>query len=190
MYLLVGLGNPGTKYEKTFHNAGFMAIDELAKRLGVSINKKKCKALVGEGFVGGEKVILAKPQTFMNLSGSSVRELVTFYKIPLENVIVFYDDYDLPIGGLRIRPKGSAGTHNGMRDIVYELDTTEFARVRIGIKPDEQIVPIMDYVLSSFTPVLEKLSPVFELAARAGEMFARGEDMDKIGRECNRSGKQ
>lgn len=189
MYLLVGLGNPGAKYEKTFHNAGFVAIDGVARLLGVSINKKKCKALVGECFVGGEKVILAKPQTFMNLSGSSVRELVSFYKIPLDKVMVFYDDYDLPIGGLRVRAKGSAGTHNGMRDLVYELDSTEFARVRIGIKPLEQNVPIMDYVLSSFASVEGDLAPVFELSAKAGEMFARGETLDKIGRECNRSGK-
>ncbi|MBQ9710474.1 MAG: peptidyl-tRNA hydrolase, partial [Clostridia bacterium] len=101
MYLIVGLGNPGKKYDNTFHNSGFLAIDELADRLDVSFGKKiTCKAVLAEGFVGGEKVILAKPQTYMNLSGESVRELVAYYKLPLSNLMVFYDDYDLPLGAL------------------------------------------------------------------------------------------
>ncbi|MBR2968684.1 MAG: aminoacyl-tRNA hydrolase [Clostridia bacterium] len=183
MYLIVGLGNPGKKYDNTFHNSGFLAIDELADRLDVSFGKKiTCKAVLAEGFVGGEKVILAKPQTYMNLSGESVRELVAYYKLPLSNLMVFYDDYDLPLGALRIRPHGSAGTHNGMRSIVKELGSTEFARVRIGIKPPEQLVPIMDYVLADRSrSAREAMAPALDKAARAGEAFARGESMDKIG---------
>ncbi len=190
MFLLVGLGNPGKKYDNTFHNSGFLALDELADRLEVSFGKKSCKAIIAEGFCGGEKVILAKPQTFMNLSGESVRELLAYYKIPVSNLVVFYDDYDIPLGGLRIRPHGSAGTHNGMRNIVKEIGTTEFARIRIGIKPPEQVMPIMDYVLSERNKsAREAMAVSLDNAARAGEAFVRGESMDKIGCAYNINGK-
>ena len=162
MYLLVGLGNPGKQYENTFHNAGFIALDQIAEEFRASFTKKTCKAVVAETFIGKEKVLLAKPQTFMNSSGESVRELVSFYKIPLSNVMVFYDDYDIPVGALRIRAHGSAGTHNGMRSIVKELGSTEFPRARIGIKPEKEIMPIIEYVLSNRSPAVREamLTPI------------------------------
>ena len=141
MYLLVGLGNPGKQYENTFHNAGFIALDGIAEELRASFTKKTCKALVAETFIGKEKVLLAKPQTFMNSSGESVRELVNFYKIPLSNVMVFYDDYDIPVGALRIRAHGSAGTHNGMRSIVKRL-------LRKYKYPPEEAQNALDIVIS------------------------------------------
>lgn len=186
MYLLVGLGNPGKQYEKTYHNVGFDAIDGIAEEFHASFSKKTCKALIAETFVGAEKVLLAKPQTFMNLSGESVRELVSFYKIPLNKVLIFYDDYDIPVGSMRIRAHGSAGTHNGMRNIVKELGSTEFPRVRIGIKPEKEIMPIIDYVLSTRSSSVnqEMITPLSN-AQKAAEMFVRGETVDKIGGACN-----
>jgi len=186
MYLLVGLGNPGVKYDNTFHNAGFVAIEAVADRLDTEFRKKSCRAVIAEAFCGSEKVILAKPQTYMNLSGESVRELLSYYKIPVSNLLVFYDDYDIPTGALRIRPRGSAGTHNGMRNIVKELGTTEFARVRIGIRPPEQVMAIMDYVLSERSREVKKaMEPAIDNAARAGEAFVRGIEFDKIGCSYN-----
>ncbi len=182
MYLIVGLGNPGGRYDNTYHNVGFAAVDLVAESMDVAIKKKSCKALIADAFVGGEKVILAKPQTYMNLSGESVRELMDYYKIPMEKLIVMYDDYDLPVGSLRIRPHGSSGTHNGMRNIVSELGSTEFARIRIGIKPLNPVMGIMDYVLSERSrAVKEIMAPALENAAKAAEAFSRGQDMDKIG---------
>lgn len=133
MYVIVGLGNPGKKYEQTKHNIGFIAVDFLAEKNKILVNKIKHKALVGEGFLFGHKVLLVKPQTYMNLSGNSVREIVEYYKVKPENLIIIYDDIDLPMGRLRIRKKGSAGTHNGMRSIIYDLQFDDFPRVRIGI---------------------------------------------------------
>lgn len=186
MYLAVGLGNPGIQYKRTFHNCGFDAADRLADLLNIGFNKKICRAAVAEGNIGGEKVLIAKPQTYMNLSGESVRELAAYYKIPLENLIVIYDDYDLPLGSLRIRAKGSAGTHNGMRNIVSELGSTGFARIRIGIKPEEERVPIMDYVLSARGKEAgEKLAPALEGAARAALGFLGGDTVDDICRKFN-----
>ena len=119
MYLIAGLGNPGREYEKTRHNVGFIAIDYLAQQLGINMSKLKFKAVCGEGFIGTEKCILLKPQTFMNLSGQSVREAAEFYKIEPQNIIVLYDDVNLDVGKVRIRPSGSAGGHNGMKNIIY-----------------------------------------------------------------------
>ena len=133
MYLIVGLGNPGAKYQFTRHNTGFNAVEVLAQRLEIRLDKLKCKARIGEGRLGDERVVLAQPQTYMNLSGESVRELLNWYKCPLEHMIVIYDDIDLPPGRIRIRAKGSAGTHNGMRNIIYQLGRDDFPRVRIGI---------------------------------------------------------
>ena len=121
MKLIVGLGNPDDKYKNTFHNLGFMSVDKVADKLGFSFTKTKCRALIAEGNVNGEKIILAKPLTYMNLSGESVRELVSFYKISTADTVVIYDDYDLLKGVIRIRENGSAGTHNGMRNIIQEL---------------------------------------------------------------------
>ncbi len=133
MYVIVGLGNPGKKYENTRHNIGFITLDYLADRHGIKITKIKHKALVGEGNISGQKVLLVKPQTYMNLSGNSVREVMEYYKVDIENLLVIYDDIDIPTGSVRIRKKGSAGTHNGMRSVVYDLQSDKFPRVRIGM---------------------------------------------------------
>lgn len=133
MYIIAGLGNPGSKYENTRHNMGFKAIDAMASEFGIDVNRAKFKGLIGEGRIGSEKVILLKPQTYMNLSGQSVREIMNFYKIPEENLIVIYDDFDLPFGSIRVRKSGGPGTHNGMKSVVQELGSRKFPRVRVGI---------------------------------------------------------
>lgn len=133
MYIIVGLGNPGKKYENTRHNMGFLAVDVLAQKYDIKINKIKFKSLVGEGNIAGQKVVLVKPQTYMNLSGEAVREIVDFYKLDPQNLIVIYDDIDIPTGTIRIRKKGSSGTHNGMRNILYHIRTEDFPRIRVGI---------------------------------------------------------
>lgn len=133
MYVIAGLGNPGRKYEKTRHNMGFLVLDEFADRHGIKVSKIKHKALVGEGRVGDEKVLLVKPQTYMNLSGESLREVMSYYDVPIKNLIVVYDDLDIGAGALRIRKKGSAGSHNGMKSVIYQLQSDDFPRVRVGI---------------------------------------------------------
>ncbi len=146
MYIIVGLGNPGRKYENTRHNMGFIAVDLLAEKYGIKIDKIKFKALVGEGRIAGQKVLLVKPQTFMNLSGQSVVEVMNFYKEEIENLIVIYDDIDIPTGSIRLRKKGSAGTHNGMRNIVYLLGEDGFPRIRVGIGSQKK-VDLINYVI-------------------------------------------
>lgn len=148
MYLIVGLGNPGREYEKTRHNVGFVAIDYLAQEIGASISKIKFKGLVGEGYIGSEKCILLKPQTYMNLSGESVRECAEFYKVPVENIIVIYDDINLEPGKVRIRPSGSAGGHNGMKSIIYLLNSDSFPRIRFGVGAPEH--NLSNHVLGHF----------------------------------------
>ena len=133
MRIIVGLGNPGRKYENTRHNLGFITIDRLAEEHGINVTKAKHKALIGEGNISGQKVLLVKPQTFMNLSGEAVREVMDYYKEPVESLLVIYDDADIPAGTVRIRKKGGAGTHNGMRSVVSCLGDEDFPRVRIGI---------------------------------------------------------
>ena len=149
MYIIAGLGNPGKQYENTKHNVGFLTIDVLAEKLGIRVSKIKHKALTGEGFISGEKVILVKPQTYMNLSGESIREILSFYKADPERLVVIYDDIDLPMGSLRIRKKGSAGTHNGMKSIICQIVSEDFPRVRIGIG-GERKGDLADYVISGF----------------------------------------
>lgn len=150
MYLIIGLGNPGKRYENTKHNIGFITIDYLAEKHNIKVNKIKHKALVGEGFISGEKIMLIKPQTFMNLSGQSVREAMDYYKVDSQNLLIIYDDIDIPMGSLRIRKKGSAGTHNGMRSIIQQISSDEFPRIRIGIGGDRGKVPLTNYVTSGF----------------------------------------
>ena len=133
MYVIAGLGNPGKKYENTRHNMGFITIDQLAEKHNIKVDKLKFKALVGEGRIAGQKVMLVKPQTYMNLSGESIREVMNFYKLEPENLIVIYDDIDIEAGTLRIRKFGSAGTHNGMKSVVYQLQSDRFPRIRLGI---------------------------------------------------------
>lgn len=148
MYVIVGLGNPDEKYLKTFHNMGYIAVGEVAERLGVKFKKKQCEAYVAEAYIGGEKVVLARPVTYMNASGRSVKQLLAKYKTDESRLIVIYDDYDLPKGTVRIRPSGSAGTHNGMRSVIAEIGTQNFTRIRIGIRDDGLNIPLINYVLS------------------------------------------
>lgn len=151
MYLIVGLGNPGKEYAGTRHNVGFDAIDFLAYKNNVKLDKLKFNAVFGEYNIKGEKVILFKPVTFMNLSGNAVIEAVRYYKIPIENIIVIYDDIDIPLGSLRIRPHGSSGTHNGMKSMLYQLQTENFKRIRIGIgKSKNSNISLGDHVLQKF----------------------------------------
>lgn len=149
MKVIVGLGNPGKEYENTKHNIGFLTLDRLSERLGISIKQIKHKALTGEGFVKGQKLMLVKPQTYMNLSGQCVREVMQYYKLEPENLIVIYDDLDIPIGTLRLRAKGSAGTHNGMKSIIYDIQEDGFPRVRVGIG-GERKGNLANYVISGF----------------------------------------
>lgn len=149
MFVIAGLGNPGKSYENTRHNIGFTTLDRIAKEYGIKINKIKHKALVGEGFISGQKVLLVKPQTYMNLSGNSIREILEYYKVDPENLIVIYDDIDIPIGSLRIRKKGSGGTHNGMKSIIYDIQSEQFPRIRIGIGKETRM-DLKDYVLGGF----------------------------------------
>ena len=150
LYIIAGLGNPGKKYEETRHNAGFMAVDLIAQKLNIKVNKIKFKAVYGDGTHTGKRVVLLKPQTFMNLSGESIRDAVEWYKIPLKNLIVVYDDIDLEPGKIRVRPKGSSGTHNGMRSVIYQIQSEDLPRVRIGIGKAPAGWDLADYVLSKF----------------------------------------
>lgn len=150
MKLIIGLGNPGKEYEKTRHNTGFMVIDKLADKLGVSIEQNKFKGLYTKLKYKGEDVILLKPQTYMNLSGESVRQVMDFFKIKQENILVIYDDMDMPVGKLRLRQTGSAGGHNGMRNIILHTGSQNFNRVRVGIGR-HPYMKVVDYVLSKFT---------------------------------------
>ncbi len=150
MHIIVGLGNPGRKYENTRHNLGFLTVDRLAEEHGISVTKSKHKALIGEGRISGQKVLLVKPQTFMNLSGEAVRAVMDYYKEPVENLLVIYDDADIPAGAVRIRKKGGAGTHNGMKSVVSCLGDDGFARIRIGIGTQDDR-DIVDHVLGGFT---------------------------------------
>lgn len=170
MKLIVGLGNPGREYELTRHNIGFMAIDELAKRWNISLNEQKFKGIFGAGFVNGEKVILLKPLTYMNLSGESIRPLMDYYKIDVEDFVVLYDDLDIPVGKLRLRMKGSAGGHNGVKSTISHLGTQEFQRIRMGIDRPKNGMKVVDYVLGRFTSEeIPDVSHSIEKAADACE---------------------
>lgn len=147
MYLIVGLGNPEEDYSKTRHNMGFEVINKISEKYNIPVNKTKFKALYGTGVIEGEKVVLVKPQTFMNLSGEAVIEFVNFYKIELNNLIVIYDDIDTDPGSIRIRKKGGSGTHNGMRSIVGILKTEGFPRLRVGIGMPERKSDLINYVI-------------------------------------------
>ena len=157
MFVIVGLGNPGKKYEKTRHNMGFLAIDKLAEKYDINVNKLKHKALVGDGFISGQKALLVKPQTYMNLSGESVREIVSYYDVNLEDLIVIYDDFDLETGAIRIRKKGSAGSHNGMKSIIGQIQSKDFPRIRIGIGKSGGGAEGKDFVLGKTSKQDEKL---------------------------------
>ncbi len=181
MYLIVGLGNPDKQYEKTFHNMGYIAVGDAAELLGVKFKKKECESSIAEAFVNGEKVILARPLTYMNNSGRAVKQLMAKYKIEPENLLVIYDDYDLPKGKIRIRASGSAGTHNGMRSIIGETSLKEFPRIRVGIRDEEVNIPIINYVLSEVRK--EDYELFVNACHKAGEAvvdFVKGVKIDNV----------
>ncbi len=170
-WMLVGLGNPGAKYARSRHNVGFRAIDLLCRQRRCRADRLRLKALTGFCELGGQKVLLVKPMTYMNLSGQAVRPLADYYKIPPEHILVIFDDISLPVGKLRVRPDGSAGGHNGVKSLIAELGTQDFPRIRVGVgeKPHPDY-DLADWVLSSFTDREEKLlSPVLERAVEAAE---------------------
>lgn len=181
MYLIVGLGNPEKQYEKTFHNMGFIAVADAAERLGANFKKKECEASVAEAYVGGEKVILARPLTYMNNSGRAVKQLMSKYKIDEDKLLVLYDDYDIPKGKIRIRAGGSAGTHNGMRSVIAETGLKNFARIRIGIRDENVDIPIINYVLSQVRKEdYEVFGAACQKAGEAAAEFAKGMDIEKV----------
>ncbi len=163
-FLVVGLGNPGGKYEITRHNAGFLAVDRCAEKLGVKIDRIKFKSLCGEAMIAGRRVLFLKPSTFMNNSGEAVRDAAQFHKVPSDRILVIYDDISLDVGGVRIRRKGSDGGHNGIKSILYLLGRDDFPRIKIGVgKKPHPDYDLADWVLSRFTPKdLEVLNPVFD----------------------------
>lgn len=171
MFIIAGLGNPGAKYEGTRHNVGFSVIDELAKTHGIEVNKKQFKGLTGRGVIGGQQVLLLKPLTYMNLSGESVRAAFDFYKPEPDQVLVVFDDISLETGQLRIRRKGSAGGHNGVKSIIAHLGTNEFPRIKVGVgEPSRE--DLVDFVLGHFHGEdLEVMKAAQETAARAVETF-------------------
>lgn len=178
MFVIAGLGNPGIEYKNTRHNIGFDALDTLAEKLGTTIRDKRFSGLLGEGMIGTEKVVLVKPQTYMNLSGDCLQQIMHFYKLPPENLIVLVDDIELPLGSLRIRAKGSAGTHNGLKSIIACLNSDAFARIRIGCGQDRTLL-LRDYVLKR-PPKEERLilKESYENAAEAVSLIVSG-DMNK-----------
>lgn len=171
MYLIVGLGNPGRKYAHTRHNVGFDVLDVLAQKHNISLSRTRCKAVVGEGSIRGERVVLAQPQTFMNLSGESVVQLLNWYKPEPDHLIVCYDDVDLPEGKLRFRPSGSGGTHNGMRNIIYLTGRDNFPRVRVGIGRPAEGWDMADWVLAGYnTSEMRKI--MFDAYMNAADVIA------------------
>ena len=184
--LIVGLGNPGAKYENTYHNMGFQVVDRLADLFGVKINDKSCDALVATFFVGGEKTVIAKPQTYMNLSGVSVKQLMGANKFGPEDTVVVYDDVDLPIGNLRLRKEGSAGTHNGMRSVVAETGATNIPRIRVGIAHEDFKGELRDLVLSKVEwEHKEEIAKALDDAAAALKEYIQNKDFDAVMRKYN-----
>ncbi len=187
MYIIAGLGNPGSRYEKTRHNCGFEAIDLLAERCGISLKDRKFKSLCGNGVIDGQKVLLMKPLTYMNLSGEAVQAAAAFYKIdPAKELIVLYDDISLEPGQLRVRAKGSAGGHNGIRSIIRMLGTEQFLRVKIGTGAKPADMDLADYVLGRI-PLSERadMAAAFDRASKAAVDLVT-EPLDRVMNEYNR----
>lgn len=186
MYLIVGLGNPEKKYLNTWHNVGFVCLDKVAQKFGIGFDRAECKSMTVHVKVNGQKVILAKPLTYMNLSGEAVKELTNKYKVEKGNLIVIYDDVDISLGSIRIRKSGSAGTHNGMRSIVQLLATEDFPRVRIGTGK-ETPMELVDFVLSQI-PEEDKplLGSAIDTAADAVWQFVNGDDIELVMQRFNR----
>lgn len=181
MYIIVGLGNPEEKYLKTFHNMGYIAVGDVADKLGVKFKKKECEAYTAEANIRGEKVVLARPVTYMNASGRAVKQLLAKYKTDAAHLVVIYDDYDIPKASVRIRPSGSAGTHNGMRSVIAEIGTQNFARIRIGIRDTEVNIPIINYVLSEVRKDdYELFISACGRAAEAAIALAGGEAIENV----------
>ena len=178
-WLVVGLGNPGAKYDNTRHNAGFRALEGYCARSGQKIDRMKFKALAGEGMLGGKRVLFLKPQTFMNLSGQCVTELVSWYKPEMDHLMVIYDDIDLPLGKLRMREKGSAGTHNGMRSVIGLLGRQDFPRLRVGVGKKPEGWELADWVLSHYQTEADRKTQ-FDAFLRAADVV---EDWMKNGME-------
>lgn len=187
MFIIVGLGNPTLQYEGTRHNVGFEVIDRLAEKYNITVETRKSRAFVGKGIIAGQKVLLAKPQTYMNLSGESVRSLVDYYKIDEESeLLVIYDDVSLGEGQLRIRKKGSAGGHNGVKNIILHLDTQVFPRIKVGVGEKPKNFDLADYVLSHFSKSEKELMEEgYEKAVQAAERILMG-DIDGAMNEYNR----
>jgi len=173
--LIVGLGNPGIEYQFTPHNLGFLAIDRIANQLGVEVRNRQCRALTARAVIAGQPVILAKPETFMNLSGLSVRELVAEYQADVKSdLIVIYDELDLPLGTIRIRQRGSSAGHNGMESILGALGTDEFLRIRLGVVPDRKVTDGVKFVLTPFRKAqLKVVDEVLDTAAEAVEVILK-----------------
>lgn len=186
MFIIVGLGNPEEKYLKTFHNMGYIAVGEVAAKLGVKFKKKECEAFTAEANVGGEKIILARPVTYMNASGRAVKQLLAKYKTDESHLIILYDDYDIQKGSIRIRPSGSAGTHNGMRSVIAETGTQNFTRIRIGIRDSEVNIPIINYVLSEVKREdYDLFISACGRAADAAIAIAKGEAVERVMTDYN-----
>lgn len=182
--LIVGLGNPDKKFDNTYHNVGFMVIDKLLDILGVKLKEDGCHSKYVTFYKGGEKIVIAKPMTYMNLSGEAVVALASRFNIPTQEIVVIYDDIDLPVGDIRVRKNGSAGTHNGMRNIVNLLSTTDFPRVRVGIGKPQPPMQLVDYVLSHIAGEnKQKLDNSFEKVANILADFIGHKDLDKLMRD-------
>lgn len=191
MFIIAGLGNPDRQYEGTRHNVGFDVIDRIAEKYNIAVDTKKHRAYIGKGIIQGQKVILAKPQTYMNLSGESIRSLVDYYKIDEENeLLVIYDDISLDVGQLRIRAKGSAGGHNGIKNIIAHLGTQVFPRVKVGVGEKPKGYDLADYVLGHFSKAEKELMDEgYDSAVRAAELIVSGEITEAMN-EFNRRKKE
>lgn len=184
--IIVGLGNIGKEYEKTRHNIGFMCIDMLADKLGVRFKDKECKASVATCYKSGGKIVLAKPETYMNLSGTSVRELAGKYKEELSDIVIIYDDIDLAVGKVRVRKEGSGGTHNGMKNIVELMKSKEIPRIRIGIGKPDNGMNLADYVLGRFGESdMKVLEGIFDRVTNALIRYISDGDFEELQRACN-----
>lgn len=191
MYIIAGLGNPSKEYEGTRHNAGFQVIDRIAEKYNISVDTKKHRALIGKGMIAGQKVILAKPQTYMNLSGESIRSLLDYYKIDEESeLVIIYDDISLEPGQIRIRAKGSAGGHNGIKSIIQHLGGQVFPRIKVGVGEKPPKMDLADYVLGHFSKEeKEQMNEGYEHAVHALELMLMGEISEAMN-EYNRKKKE
>lgn len=185
LFIIAGLGNPGEKYKRTRHNVGFDTIDLLGSRYNISVSKDRHKGLLGEGIINKQKVILVKPQTFMNLSGECISAVVQWYKIELSRLILVYDDVDLPLGSIRLRLEGSAGTHNGMKSVIQHLGTGNFPRVRIGIDKPPKHWDLADYVTHNFESDERKIVDESIVRASNAVVAIISEGIDKAMNEYN-----